>query len=177
MAAPDPRRTFVRRTLGWGAAAPQIESGDVGRDLLLLPRPGSGRLDLACVEGAGNLSQDLAIALTTGRGSDPFNGDFGFDGLTALVEEQEPALVRERLRASVAKTVAADPRVRSVTAIDVDDGRQGAGRAPRTEAEDEALRQTRVTRTLSLRIVVDTIASDAASIMATLGAPPGRDLG
>lgn len=157
MADPDPRRTFVRRTLGWGAAAPQIEAGDVGRDLVLLPRPGSGRLDLACVEGAANLGQHLAIALTTGRGSDPFNAEFGFDGLAALIDEQEPAMVRERLRASVAKTVAADPRVRSVTAIEVDDGRQN------------------ILRTLALRVAVDTIASDAASVIATLGAPLGRE--
>jgi phage baseplate assembly protein W len=150
MADQDPRRTFIRRTLGWGAAAPLIEPGDVGRDLVLVPRDGSGRLDLACVEGADNLGQDLAVALTTGLGADPFNADFGFDGLAALVEEQEPALVRERLRASVAKTVARDPRVRSVTAIEVDQG------------------SASVTRTLSLRVAVDTIASDTASLITRL---------
>jgi hypothetical protein len=150
MANQDSRRTFVRRTLGWGAAAPLIEPGDVGRDLVLVPRAGSGRVDLACVEGAENLGQDLAVALTTGPGADPFNADFGFDGLSALVEEQEPALVRERLRASVAKTVARDPRVRTVTAIEVEDG------------------STSATRRLSLRVEVDTIASDSTSLITTL---------
>lgn len=156
MSDPDPRRTFARRTLGWGAAAPLIEPGDLGRDLVLAPRPGSGRLDLACVEGADNLGQDLAIALTTGRGADPFNADFGFDGLAALVEEQAPSLVRERLRASVAKTVALDPRVRTVTAIEVEDAQPDA------------------TRTLTLRVAVDTIASDPTSLIATLSAGPAR---
>lgn len=146
----DARRALVRRSLGWGAAAPLIEPGDVGRDLVMMPRPGSGRLDLGCVEGALNLGQDLAIALTTGRGNDPFNVDFGFDGLSALVYEQAPALVRERLRASVAKTVARDPRVRSVTAVEVDDGSTGPA------------------RTLSVRVTVDTIVSDAAALITTL---------
>jgi hypothetical protein len=152
MADPDPRRTFARRTLGWGAAAPLVEPGDVGRDLVLMPRPGSGRLDLACLEGAANLGQDLAIALTTGRGNDPFDATFGFDGVAALVEEQAPALVRERLRASVAKTVASDPRVRAVNAIEVSE-----------DAEDKK------TRTLRLRVEVDTIASDAAAVVTTVG--------
>jgi phage baseplate assembly protein W len=150
MAASDVRRTFVRRTLGWGVAAPLIEPGDNGRDLVLAPRPGTGRLDLACVEGADNLGQDLAIALTTGRGDDAFNTEFGFDGMSAFVEESSAAMVRERLRASVAKTVAQDPRVRTVNAVEID-----AGGGP--------------TRTLNLRVEVDTIASDTAAILATFG--------
>ena len=150
MSDPDPRRALVRRTLGWGAAAPLVEPGDIGRDIVLMPRDDSGRLDLACVVGAENLGQDLAVALTTGLGTDPFNAEFGFDGLTAMVEEQAPALVRERLKASVAKTVARDPRVRSVTAIEVGD--PGAS----------------VARVLTLRVAVDTIASDAATVVTTL---------
>jgi hypothetical protein len=154
MRDPDPRRTFARRTLGWGAAAPLIEPGDVGRDIVLMPRDGSGRLDLACVEGAQNLGQDLAVALTTGLATDPFNAQFGFDGLTAMVEEQAPALVRERLRASVAKTVARDPRVRAVTAVEVED------------------RSASVARVVTLRVTVDTIAGDTAALAANLAASP-----
>jgi phage baseplate assembly protein W len=146
----DARRAMVRRTLGWGAAAPLVEAGDIGRDIVLVRRAGSNRLDLGGVEGAANLGQDLALALTTGLGTDPFNAEFGFDGITALVEEQAPALVRERLRASVAKTIARDPRVRSITAIEVKEG--GAGPA----------------RALTLRVAVDTIASDATTLAITL---------
>ncbi|MCG8419868.1 MAG: hypothetical protein MJE77_18185 [Proteobacteria bacterium] len=86
--------------------------------------------------------------LTTGRGDDPFNTDFGFDGLAALVEEQTPTLVRERLRASVAKTVARDPRVRAVTAIEVEEPSAGPS------------------RTLSLQVAVDTIAGDTTELIA-----------
>jgi len=150
MAVSDPHRTFVRNILGWGAAAPLIEPGDVGRDLVLVPRAGSGRIDLGCVEGALNLGQDLAIALTTGLGTDPFDAGFGFDGLSALVEGQAPSLIRERLRASVAKTVARDPRVRAVTAIEVDDRSGGPARV------------------LTLHVAVDTIASEAADLVTTL---------
>jgi phage baseplate assembly protein W len=146
----DPRRTLARRALGWGVAAPLIETGDIGRDIVLMPRDGSGRLDLACAEGAQNLGQDLAVALTTGLGTDPFNAQFGFDGLAAMVEEQAPAMVRERLRASVAKTVALDPRVRAVTAVEVADGSTGPARV------------------LTLRVTVDTIASDATTLVTTL---------
>lgn len=156
MADLDPRRTFLRRTLGWGAAAPQIDPGDVGRDLVLAPRPGGGRLDLACVEGADNLGQDLAMALTTGLGDDPFNAEFGFDGITALVEELAPTLVRERLRASVAKTVALDPRVRGVTAIELTDAPTGPERV------------------LTLRVEVDTIASDPSALVTPLSASAPR---
>jgi phage baseplate assembly protein W len=145
------RRTRIRRTLGWGVAAPLVSPGDVGRDLVMARRPGSSRLDLACVEGAANLGQDLAVALTTGKGDDPFNVEFGFDGLAALVEAQAPSLVRERLRASVAKTVARDPRVRTVTAVEAQEGSSGP------------------TRTLGLRVEVDTIASEAASLTTLLG--------
>jgi phage baseplate assembly protein W len=150
MAEPNPRRTLARRMLGWGPAAPLIEPGDTGRDVVLVPRDGSGRLDLACVEGAANLGQDLAVALTTGLGTDPFNSAFGFDGLAAMVDEQTPALVRERMRASVAKTVTRDPRVRTVTAVDVQDGSGGPARV------------------LTLRVAVDTIASDVAVMVTNL---------
>lgn len=156
MAAPDPARALARRTLGWGAAAPLVEANDIGRDILLVPRQGSGRLDLASVEGAQNLGQDLALALTTGLGTDPFNAEFGFDGVAAMVEVQAPALTRERLRASVAKTIARDPRVRTVTTVDVAEGRAGPERV------------------LNLRVVVDTIASDAGALAANLAVIASR---
>jgi len=137
---------FTRRVLGWGLAAPLIDGGDIGRDIVLVKRPGSGKLDLGCVVGGDNLGQDLAMALTTARGSDPFDVSFGFDGLLALVEETEPVMIRERLRASVAKLVAADPRVRTVTAVEV--STTGSGNE----------------RTLGLEVSVDTIAGDQAAV-------------
>jgi|RhiMetdeSRZDD1v2_1073273.scaffolds.fasta_scaffold12957_2 phage baseplate assembly protein W len=150
MATLDPARALARRALGWGAAAPLVDADDLGRDLVLVPRDGSGRRDLACVEGAVNLGQDLALALTTGLGTDPFNADFGFDGIAAMVEPQPATLTRERLRASVAKTVARDPRVRAVTTVDVSEGSAG------------------IERVLRLRVVVDTITSDVGSLATNL---------
>ena len=69
-----------------------------------------------------------------------------------MVEEQAPALIRERLRASVDKTVARDPRVRSVTTVAVEDGNAGPSRA------------------LTLRVTVDSIASDTAALVTACGA-------
>jgi hypothetical protein len=143
----DPQ-DLSRRVLGWGLAAPLIDGGDVGRDLVLVKRPGSGLLDLGCVAGARNLGQDLAMALTTARGADPFDVGFGFDGLLALVEETEPAMIRERLRASVAKTVVADPRVRTVVAVEVTSN--GSGNE----------------RVLGLQVTVDTIVGEQAVVAA-----------
>jgi hypothetical protein len=135
-----------RRVLGWGLAAPLITPDDIGRDVVLVRRDNNGALDLGCLTGATNLGQDLAMALTTALGADPFNTGFGFDGLRAFVDEIRPALVRERLRASVAKTVAADPRVRSVISVDV---------SPSTSGND---------RTLTLEVSVDTVVGAQTSI-------------
>jgi hypothetical protein len=59
-------------------------------------------------------------------------------------------MLRERLRASVAKLVAQDPRVRAVAAVDVSDP-TGA-----------------VTRTLSLEVEVETIVGDGTSLTTAL---------
>lgn len=141
--------TLARRTLGWGAAAPLVSSDDLVRDLALARR-GSGALDLACVAGPANLGQDLAIALTTRLGADPLDPGFGFDGMTALVIETSAMMVRQRLRASVAKLIAQDPRVRSVNAVEVDDAASLAS------------------RTFSLRVEVDTIVGSGASLATVL---------
>jgi phage baseplate assembly protein W len=138
----------VRQLLGWGIAAPLISPEDIGRDIAFARRT-NGNVDLACVVGVQNLGQDLAMSLTTARGEDPLNTDFGFDGLLAFVEETSTNLIRERLRASVAKAVASDPRVRAVTAVDIQD-------------TDPAL------RILDLRVSVDTIAGSSVEVGSTV---------
>ena len=140
---------IARRALGWGAAAPLLSAGDLVRDIALVPRE-DGSLDLACVAGPANLGQDLALALTTRLGADPLDSGFGFDGMTALVVETSTTMVRERLRASVAKLVARDPRVRSVNVVEIDDAVSLA------------------TRTLSLRVEVNTIVGSGASLATVL---------
>jgi hypothetical protein len=106
------------RTLGRGLACVVVDRGqDVARDLVLTAGP---VVDLAMVDGIANLDQCLEIALTTALGSDVFNIGFGFDGLNALVEETNPALIRERVRVAVINVLSSDSRVRSITDLNVD---------------------------------------------------------
>jgi hypothetical protein len=110
--------TVQMRALGRGLSCEEIQPGlDVGRDLVLTAGP---VVDLAMVEGIDNLDQCLAIALTTALGSDVFNTGFGFNGVNALVEETNGALVREKVRVAVINVLSGDSRVRSITDLNVD---------------------------------------------------------
>lgn len=140
----------ARQALGWGAAATLVSAADLVRDISLAPRA-NGALDLACVVGAANLGQDLALALTTRLGADPLDPGFGFDGMSAFTTNSTGVMVREQLRASVSKLVAQDPRVRTVTAVDVDD-----------DATSIA------SRTLTLDVEVDTIVGNGTVVTTTL---------
>ncbi len=116
------REALRKRILGWSAACDLIDPGtDIGRDLRLAE--GTNGLDLARIEGVANLNQSLSIALTTLLGSDLFNTQFGFDGLTALVEETNPVMVRERVRIAVIQTIRRDARVRRIIDVQLEDNR------------------------------------------------------
>lgn len=106
--------TAVRRRalLGVGVRADLVTSQDISRDLAL--RTTAAGVDVDLADGVDALCQDLAIGLTTLRGSDPFNLQFGFLGLTPMVQQTSPVLAREGLRSAVVEMVAADPRVRRV---------------------------------------------------------------
>ncbi len=109
-----------RRLLGWGVASAEIAPGAaLARDVVLVAGPGG--LDFARVEGLDALAQDLTVAMTTARGSDPFNTTFGFDGLNALTDDTPPGLVGERLRLAVMALLQRDARVRRI--LDVTVGR------------------------------------------------------
>jgi phage baseplate assembly protein W len=86
----------------------------------------NGALDFEQVVGIDNLTQSLAITLTTLLGSDLFNTQFGFDGLNALVEETNPLLMRERIRVAIIQLLRKEPRVRRIVDIKLDDGRLDA---------------------------------------------------
>jgi hypothetical protein len=101
-----------RRLLGIGLRADLVSAADTARDLVL--RDTGHGVDFDLVEGVDALCQDLAIGLTTLRGTDSFNLQFGFLGLTPLVQQTSPVLAREGLRSAVVEMVAADPRVRRV---------------------------------------------------------------
>lgn len=114
-----------RRLLGVGPRADLVSTADIARDLVLHD---TGRgVDLAMVEGVDALCQDLAVGLTTLRGSDPFNLRFGFLGLTPLTQQTSPVLAREGLRSAVVEMVAADPRVRRVVDLTTPHPTDGPG--------------------------------------------------
>jgi hypothetical protein len=104
-----------RRLLGVGLRADLVDIHDTARDVALRQTPGG--VDLDVVEGLDAFTQDLAVGLTTLRGSDPFNARFGFLGISPLAEQTTPAIAREALRSAVAQVVAADPRVRQITSL------------------------------------------------------------
>jgi phage baseplate assembly protein W len=110
------------RALGVAPALNLIDPGaDLGRDVAFVDQ-GNG-LDLAMVKGFDNLTQSLAVALTTRLGDDVFNTTFGFDGLNAIAEETNPVMQRERIRISVIVVLKKDPRVRRIVDVALVDGR------------------------------------------------------
>jgi hypothetical protein len=144
-----------RKLLGRGLACPLVAPGvDIGRDLALARGPGG--LDLVTVEGADNLGQCLAIAVTTALGSDVFNSEFGFDGVAALVEETEPVLVRERVRVSLIRLLGRDARVRRIVDLKLVDRRLESPGAAGTAAG--------LGRTLEVQVAFETVAGDRAVV-------------
>jgi phage baseplate assembly protein W len=113
----DDSALIRRRLLGVGLRADLVSRADTARDLVL--RRTTTGVDLDLVEGIDALGQDLALALTTLRGSDPFDVTHGFTGLEVLATQTSPVLAREAVRAAVAALVSADPRVRQVTDVAV----------------------------------------------------------
>jgi hypothetical protein len=146
------------RLLGWGLAFTPVFPGmDLSRDLVLETTV-RGR-DLALVRSFDNLSQDLAVALTTLLGRDPFNTSFGFDGLNAIAFEHNPVLQRERVRMGVIRTVASDPRVARIVDVKLNDGRLEAG-IP--DGPDRV--QLRQSRMLNVEVAFETIAGERAAV-------------
>jgi phage baseplate assembly protein W len=170
------RSLFQNKLLGWSIACEPVEGAsasdsvlrlltgatDLGRDLRLEAGP-NGR-DFARVRGVDNLAQSLSIALTTLFGSDLFNSQFGFDGLNALVEETNPLLARERVRAAVIAVLQRDARIRRIIDVKLEDGRlEPAGGSVLTDdaGQDERMRQARI---LGVRVAFETITGDQAAI-------------
>jgi len=125
------------------ATVETLPGQDLGRDLALVT---SGACDLATVSGIDNLGQSLTLALTTRLGDDAFDTSYGFDGLTALADETDPILQRERIRVGIVSVLQRDSRVRQI--IDV------------TLAGDVFAQ----TRTLAVTVSFRTIASTQVSI-------------
>lgn len=139
-----------RSLLGRGLRCDPVN--DRGRDLSLR-RGANGLLDLDFVEGVDNLSQVLAIAVTTPLGGDVFNVEFGFDGLNALADAEAPILQRERIRVAVVNLLRRDPRVSRVVDVKLLDRR--------LEAPD-----TGTSRQLEVRVVFETVSNDRLALTA-----------
>ncbi|MEV0154966.1 hypothetical protein AB0H57_14635 [Micromonospora sp. NPDC050686] len=147
------RETARNRYLGWGLAFTETLPGiDIARDISFTTGPNGRTLDL--VRGPDNVSQALAVALTTLRGANVFDAEFGFDGLNALAEDLEPVLIREQVRVAVITLLHRDPRIRRIVDVNLDDGRLGAG-------ADPALRAS---RTLRVEVQFETITDDRLAV-------------
>lgn len=146
-----------RRLLGVGVRADPVSTADLARDIGL--RRTARGVDLDVVEGVDALCQDLAVALTTLRGTDPCNTRFGFLGLAVLAEQTSPIIARESLRSAVAELVASDPRVRQIVDLTV------------SPPDDPA-----AVRRLDIRLTFEAVSGDPVTVtfggMAT-GAPWG----
>jgi phage baseplate assembly protein W len=143
--------------LGWDIATGVVDATtSPGRDIAFVER-GQGVRDFLVVDGIDNLGQALTLALTTVKGGDVFNVDYGFDGLLALVEENSPFMQRERIRVSVVQTVTRDPRVRRIIDLEV---------APPPETS------TGVERRLSVRLTIESQLGQSVQVtVAALGTP------
>jgi phage baseplate assembly protein W len=140
-----------RRYLGWGIGCTDIADDPArGKDIVLTPSL-IGARDIVLVEGLDNLSQALEIALLTPLGGDPFNIDFGFDGLNALVEETSAIMVQERVRVSLVTLLKKDRRVTRVVDVKLADGRLNRPTAGQL-------------RELDVRVVFETLTADTAAI-------------
>jgi phage baseplate assembly protein W len=158
-----------RRALGRGLACRLVEPGvDVGRDVALARGPDG--LALEVQDGMDNLVQCLEIALTTTLGSDVFDTGFGFDGLTALVEESDPVLVRERVRVGIIRLLRADPRVRRIVDLKLVDRRlsdagSAAGAGSSGDLGDDVLDgPIDRWRTVDVRVAFEAVSGDRAVV-------------
>ena len=144
------RQRLRRQLLGWNIACETIDRAvgrdPLGRDLRIAGGPG-GR-DLAVVREVENLGQALELALTTRLGDDPFDTTFGFDGLSAVADEVDPVIAKERVRIAVIQTIRRDWRVRNIVDIQVG------------PADTEAT----PTRTLVIRVVFEIAGGEQLSL-------------
>jgi hypothetical protein len=151
MASIEDTRALIRnKLLNWGVATKPIYPGiDIGRDIEFA----GGDLDI--VEGLDCLGQDLTIALTSGFGIDPFNVNFGFDGLNALQDETDPVMLRERVRISIIKVLKNEPRVRRILDVKLLDGRLGP-----LSADKDSDASATLSRILNVRVAFEAISGD-----------------
>ncbi|MEU8761571.1 hypothetical protein [Streptomyces sp. NPDC048659] len=98
----------------------------LGRGLLLddgdLVLRGTG---LAEVQGLANLVQALTLRLLTPYGSDRCDHRYGLSAGAAFTHPGGTRVLRDLLRLEIVRTLAADPRVREVADVSIDEDRVG----------------------------------------------------
>ncbi|MEJ8560059.1 hypothetical protein QTO30_01575 [Yoonia sp. GPGPB17] len=140
-----------RRAFGRGIGLKPIDpEGDIGLDLDFSGPVAEGApRDLRMIEGIDVLLQDLSVALTTGLGTDPLNTTFGSGAFQALADQSDPFMRREAVKVAVVSVLKADPRVRRILEVQVDDDPAAPGQ-----------RQTE----LNLKVMFDTILDERATL-------------
>ncbi len=108
----------LARALGWSLALAPVDPLDGAACGLDLDLAGG---EFRTVSGEAALIQSLTCAFVTLRGSDLFNGAFGFNGLAAIAEEDDATIRRERVRMAVIATLQAEPRITRVLTVRFDD--------------------------------------------------------
>ncbi len=149
------RDNVRRRLLGRGIACHLIYDTpylDIGQDIRLA-RSEHG-LDFDFVEGLDNLAQVLHITLTTALGSDLFNTQFGFDGLNALVDGDDPVITRERVRVAIIRLLQREPRIRRIIDVQI----EGDGQTETTGASAAG------TRYLDVNVTCEAVSGDETTI-------------
>lgn len=136
------------RSLGWSLGLLPLDPMDGAA--------GGVDLDFSIISGEAALMQALTLAFTTLKGSDVFNGPFGFSGLAAIAEESDTILRRERIRMAVIATLQAEPRIRRVITVRYADE---TGDAPMpTQAQPTS-------RAVQIEAVFETIAGTRQAIV------------
>lgn len=139
-----------RRALGWAPALLPVHpaiGAAAGLDIAL-----DGRI----VEGEMALGQALTLAMVTLRGADVFNTNFGFRGLTAIAEETDAVLRRERIRLAVIEVLRDEARVRRIAGVRFPD-----------ELGDEAVQPQALPppRSVAVEATFDTVAGAAQTLV------------
>jgi len=105
-----------RRILNWGPRIVPIFDSALQYGDIEFGETENGR-DLILSEGVDNLHQQISVAIVTALGADLMNIGYGFAGYSAIAEETDPMMRREKLRFAVLSVLTADPRVKQVLRV------------------------------------------------------------
>ncbi|MCW8900032.1 MAG: hypothetical protein OQK95_05160 [Gammaproteobacteria bacterium] len=155
------RDRLLGKSLRTNAIYPDVT---LGRDINF--ESNSVGLDLAITAGVETLNQALITAITTRLGDDVFNTNFGFDGLNALVDEQDYVLMRERVRVSVIQVLRKEPRVSKIIDVKLSQGQlqlTSDGEFLENEELDQDSK-SRIRRELNVSVSFETVTKEQVTL-------------